>query len=416
MKKDFRGAVLVPTERPPSSIDVKRALLLFDHVTLLSPSDREFIDPAAYTGMLMPVPFMLGLPNQPPVLPLGKVSGYDETYRRLIKDLRSAEKDGAVVVEPPAKLFQGFTIGGVPGPDSWANPQYLRANFHFLVGSESVLRQAAKGVGSADSLLQQDLDALAPGGRGLDRPPNMQPLPTLNDGSLPTEVGVAVQRLAAARLGSLIKCIGIAEVTGRVPYVTDAGLVGVLDHIQNTASTTLAKEASGERDEEDIRRMMRVERIIFESEGSELKLAKLSIDDVLKLRTQNWGKAKNARAELVKAVRKIALDAKDDTSFDKAVRKSIADYEKAASDGMHELTKLGLKVAAPVLTHLATMPIQTIVAAAVGLPSWELTLALGAFATWAEKIGPDGWKAFRDYRNRQRHPGKALLAPYKGAR
>lgn len=43
---DFLGALLIPTERPPVLLDVKRALLTFDHVRLPSPEDRESLIPA----------------------------------------------------------------------------------------------------------------------------------------------------------------------------------------------------------------------------------------------------------------------------------------------------------------------------------------------------------------------------------
>jgi hypothetical protein len=57
----MQSGLLIPTERPPTDLDIKRALLVLDQVHVLSPSDREPVPPEhfghASTAMLgIPMP------------------------------------------------------------------------------------------------------------------------------------------------------------------------------------------------------------------------------------------------------------------------------------------------------------------------------------------------------------------------
>ena len=42
------NAFLIPSEQPPSLLDIKRALLTYEQVHLPSPDDRELIPPISY--------------------------------------------------------------------------------------------------------------------------------------------------------------------------------------------------------------------------------------------------------------------------------------------------------------------------------------------------------------------------------
>src|SRR5579884_1400445 len=91
------NALLAPKEHPPSLLEVKRALLSFDKVLLVSPDDRELFPPSFWMSVTTGLPAFVGIPFGW-VRPLGKVPGYDDAFSQIADQLRGPIQQGRVEV------------------------------------------------------------------------------------------------------------------------------------------------------------------------------------------------------------------------------------------------------------------------------------------------------------------------------
>ena len=68
-------ALIVPSECAPTSLEVKRALLSYNKVLIVSPGDRDVI-PSRTFGLALGLPPIMSW-EMGPVMPMGKAPGYD---------------------------------------------------------------------------------------------------------------------------------------------------------------------------------------------------------------------------------------------------------------------------------------------------------------------------------------------------
>jgi hypothetical protein len=401
--------LLLPTERPPLALDVKRALLLFDQVHITNPDDRELVEPAAFTSTLTPIPMPVFFANDGPVLPLGKLPGYDAQFGVTLEDCDAAVLQGSLVVRPaPQLMTSGFGLGAPPTPQGWAPPGWVVGAFRSLVAQAETLRAACHGLPHEARLRQFDLDAIAPGGRALAQGMGGPPIvANINDGSLPPDIAVAVQKLAAARLGSAVKCIGLCQNLGLHPCSNDTGMAALLDLLQRSSQKALTSVLEGHGDDDLLRRAMRVERLAIGHELLDATLADLSIDDVLRLRTKAWGRAGQARTAFFAAVRRLSEEEESDEAFDSAVQKAIEEYRKATRDLQDEWKKLSYKAAIATGSAAAGGVVQSLLA----LP-WSLAIGImGAGAALINGV-PEIVSIMRKKKDLAGGAGKALVAPF----
>jgi hypothetical protein len=145
-------ALILPTERPVSSLDIKRALLTFERVHLMSPDDRELVAPHAYltATMPMPMPFAFG---GGAVLPLGKFPDHDRQFQITLEECSAAERAGLVVLRSnPTLMSGGASIGTVPNPPDWPHPTFIVSHFHALLRDKETLLALLAGLPGADQL------------------------------------------------------------------------------------------------------------------------------------------------------------------------------------------------------------------------------------------------------------------------
>ena len=179
--------LILPTEKPPVSVDIKRALLTFDQVNLCAPDDRELVNPINFMTATMPIPMPFAFGGGSPVLPLGKVSRYDDEFAAMLQECDAAVQQGSLVIRrSPELMTQGMTLlGSAPNPEGWAPANWVMRTFRTLVSQREILLAACGGLPSESTLRRLDLDSLAPGGvaltQGFGGPPSIA---DLNDGSL----------------------------------------------------------------------------------------------------------------------------------------------------------------------------------------------------------------------------------------
>ena len=406
------STLLVPTERPPLGLDIKRALLTFDQVNITAPDDRELIEPASFMSTLLPFPIPIAIGGDGPVLPLGKLPGYDEQFEGALRECDAAVRQGSVVVRGAPQLMKtGFAIGNFPNPEGWAPPQWVMGTFRSLVSRRDVLLAACKGLPSEARLRQLDLGSIAPGGLALQQGGGGPAMADLNDGSLSPDIASAVQRMAATRVGTLIKCIGLCENAGLHPSSSDTGMVALLEHFQKASASALTLALEGHQDHDLVRRAMRVERVVFAHESPDSVLSTLSVDDVLRLRTKAWGRAASARTAFFANVRRLAEEAPDDKDFDGAVRKAIDEYNTDRRDLADEWKRLGGKVGVPVLLGALAAP-GNVLQSALGMPTWGVVVGVIAAGTALTRAINEVVAIFRKRKDMSTGPGKALVMPY----
>lgn len=337
----MRSALLIPSERPPTLLDLKAALLTYDTVQLLDPDDRDLF-PSTGMGMALGMPPIMSVPSANPVRRIGKAPGYDDDFAAVVDAAKAATSQGSVSVvrtyQPPAPEFRiGMVdLGGFPLELSMlltlfrtaaADPLFLAAavqNDRWLFEEPGRVWEVAEVRGSADGTIN---DA-----------------PLLPDLTFPIaneDLREPLSNVARARIGHTIKLTGFCMTQGLVPH-------GAHQWHDSILRTFLRNSA------EFIDRISEVDPY-WSYRNRALKLAhdeyldltrldELSVEAVLKLRTATWGRQAEARDALFDAVGQISRDACEEADFDKAVSEQIRDYRQKAAEVEDERAALHFKV------------------------------------------------------------------------
>lgn len=418
--------LLIPTERPPTDIDIKRALLTLEQVHVLAPEDRELIPPDQFqhaSALIhggMSLPFFM---NQGPVLPLGKIPRFDEMFSQTIETCRAAEQQGLLVVRQPPRFNMGFALGGSPTPEGWPASAFTLGVFKALGSDPAVISKVLAGVADPATVRDWDLDALVPAAAMRDvtttvggEQPSTLSLNTLaampNLPEAPPDLLPVYARLGAARLGAIVKTLGICHIGEILPVSMDSGVNSILDHVQGTAGSTLQTALAAEDDPEAVRLALRVERLLYEHFIPDQVLGAMSFEEVLKLRTKAWGKAGEHKIKLFQIVRALAREVKSDAEFDKRAAEEIAAYQKANTDFFDELKSIGARATVWIAGGESAAAI-TSVQTALGLSSWEATLIIAAGVALKE-VASNAVAIWRELSEMNASIGKTLLRPYEG--
>lgn len=381
-------AYLVPTERPPRLLDVKLALLGYDTVYLPSPDDRELIPPLSYVaaaGMGI-MPFGI---NAGPVLPLGKVSHYDEGFGELEAALKAAGSPDCVQVESTRAGFEqpGLTIGGVPIPPGWPDPALIFQTFRFLILHPDVVRAASAGLEGVFEWPREEVEALLVPGRGLGNVEtrvdgevrhSLPPIAPL-DLDLPDEESRgALTHLSCARVGTAVKSLMVGHMEPcRVPFTSDEGVASVLRYMHG-----LQRIRTGQ-DPEVVSIREAAARAHEYAVGVEIdhaSLEALSLKEVLRLRSKAWGEHHEARRAFVAEVERLASESVNVDEFRSACKKSF-DEQRRTSDALrHEWKSLGLKTFFKLAQPATVATFASVVEQVTNVPSLTVLLASGASA------------------------------------
>lgn len=230
---------LIPTERPPTDIDIKRALLVFEQVHLLDPTDREMLPPEHFMFVSAGMRLFAGNTS---ALRLGKLRDYDSLFDQTLTVCRAAEHSGHLVVrERPKLMGNAVAIGGAPLPEGWPDSASTWNVFKHLSNDPELLKAALRGFLSASEVVGQDAAELAPGGRAMKfalihEPSNRlitAPLPEIDLPEVPNELVEIYRTIAAARIGTLVKSLGMCDIAGLQPVALDNGINGILSEIQD---------------------------------------------------------------------------------------------------------------------------------------------------------------------------------------
>jgi len=345
--KMIASAFLLPTELPPRSIDIKRALLTYDTVVMPSADDRELIPPNAY-ALAQGIPPLFGM-SVGAVRPLGKIPQYDTEYEKVLATFNKAIQQNALIVKDAPVYHQTMTIGGVPLPDGIPDPRAVYQIYRQMATDQNFIGAIGRSLDYLVEVDENSVELLAPSGAddgGFQIYVNgvpQQGLPaqaTYNGFVIHEEYRGILTRLCLARLGSLVKSLLICDMNTLQPYTSDDGMASVIQMLSN--NTKLVFDKYGEKNHEiaTLNRLNRLHDIVIAEFVDPAYLDSLPVQKVLKMRSQAWGKAQEARSKLERQLRLIALENPEPDAFDNACRKALKEYHKAQADWRHEARKL----------------------------------------------------------------------------
>ena len=334
-------AFVVPDEGPPSVREIKRALLTFDRVILVDPSDRDLIPPNTYMTAALGMPPFLGI-SVGPVRPMGKAPSYDDDVQRLTDECKAAIDQGLLAVEGTyeQEKTKGLTLGAVPVGGFPLDPRFVFWLYRSMAGNADFLIDA---LASSGLKLVQDASAvydLALKGSGDGGINDVPALPLIPLGDLQDETRSAASEVARARIGAFIKYMGYCEAKNLVPIFRSEVYGPIAARLINNCREVLGHED----DDPLLRNTTRVLQLCHEEYLVEELLDPLSVQDVIRLRTPAWGKQAEAREHLFKSVRRVAMEAGTDEDFESSARGLLQEYRKEAESLKRERSNLRLRI------------------------------------------------------------------------
>jgi hypothetical protein len=405
-------ALLVPTEKPPTELELKRALLSFDEIHVLDPDDRDMMDPAAFmnamSGGLLPV-FMGGEDGK--ALPLPKTASFDEEFGKTIEAFDKAGCASSLVIKPKPTFFKGFGLGAVPTPAGWASPAWTLQTFRGLAANADFLRASAASLKPLEDSLEEVRTLRAANPRALASS-NVLPSIASLGWVQPGEDAELLDYLAAARLGAFVKTLGLCAVQGYQPFTTDPGMDGVLRLVAGEL-----QRVSGSRPHAEPALMLHVslvQSVFLEEVLDHEALNAASVADVVRLRTRAWGKAQAERKRFLMQVGKIAAESPDTETFQRTVQKEVETYLKACADLDHDWRKIWVRTGLALSGGAAAS--STLGSLLQGLFPAGLDVALGAAAAllvFGSDVSDQVLDQLRTRREVAETAGAALLRPYR---
>lgn len=322
----MRETLIVPTENAPSLRDIKRALLTFDKVLLVDPGDRDIIPSNAWISSILGVPF-LGM-DVGPVRPIGKVARHDEEFQRLIDEISPALKQGLaeVISTYNRSATRAFTIGAVLTGGYPLDPRFVMSVYRSVASNQQLL-SAVLDQSALSALHNPDNhDCLVLSGVGDGAINQVPALPLLEIDSLADDSAKALTSVARARLAALVKFTGYCEAKELVPtYTTDGYSRAVSTLLQNTRRL-LADESN---DPFWIRRN-KVLDLGFETILEPNALDRVSVEDVIALRTKEWGRLEASREKLFHGVFELASTDVSEDEFEAAIKGRLVEIRGLA--------------------------------------------------------------------------------------
>ncbi|WP_431301368.1 hypothetical protein [Sediminicoccus sp. BL-A-41-H5] len=308
---------------------------------LLDPDDRDLF-PSTALGMALGMPPIVSMPSSNPMRRIGKAPGYDDEFAAVVDAAKAAIQQGSVSVvrtyQPPGPEFRiGMVdLGGFPLDLSMllelfrtaaADPQFQAAavqNDKWLFETPERVWAIAEARGSADGGIN--------GG------------PPLADVTFPlgTEgLREPLSNVARARIGHTIKLTSFCMTQGLVPYGIHQCHDAILRKFQQNSAKFLDQIAEIDPYWNYRNRALKLahgEYVDFDC------LSRLSVQDVLTLRTNAWGRQAEARDALFDAVGQLVRNCSEEADFDKFVMEQIRDYRQRAAEVEDERAALLFKV------------------------------------------------------------------------
>jgi hypothetical protein len=148
-------------------------------------------------------------------------------------------------------------------------------------------------------------------------------------------------------------------------------------------------------------------------------LSKLTVSDVVRMRTRAWGKEGAARMRLFRAVARLTEECRDLQALRTRLRSEIDAYNNSATDLVTERKKIGWKAVASIASGVAIPTLETLsgyisaaVAHAIINPAGVLVGGLTAIGGLTFAVAPHAVDYKGKRKKFEQSVGFALLSPY----
>ena len=364
------STLILPSEKPYRLIDIKRALLTYDKVFIVSPGQRDVIPPSMHielnTGILGGIDlydpeegheaqmFHMGFDSS--VRALGKTDGYDRSFDQLYEQCQLLLKEEILeVIEKPEYERHPTIVGNLPIAYDDPSPREVYEYYRTFASDQEFVNQISEGIVD----LQQnsrDNDMLAP--RGADdnfMAEFFLPAAASYTGPMSPEEEPTLSRMRHARIGNLCKNLVRCHYKGWVPFFTDVGYRSAVQVMERKYQEVVEHHLNKIPELQNLKLLSRLENVIFTEYIEDDIVDKLSLQEVLRMRTVAWGKDREARNDLIKLLRRIAQENPEEAKFNAQCRKYIDEYQSKRIDAQGQATNSIVKATLAVLTaNLAT--------------------------------------------------------------
>jgi hypothetical protein len=387
------SAFIPLTEAPPGMNLIKRALISYETVVLPAPDERDAVAKAFHSFQFRSLEPALG-----EHFPIGKVANYDMDYERVHRALSPARKAGIV------KTFHDPHISNESlgkyainvGPGGYSLPVFTPG----MLRDPEFMQAARRGAHVPADV--EDWEELAPAGRISE---------------FMEEVINPAERLAIARLSMTHKLAANASMQDASILTEDAGIAEITRILQARA---IDDRGTGDAASGTNEAFSSIESLIFSEYVKETALARMSVHDILRLRTRAWGKEGAARIRLFRMVARLAEECRDSKSLKARIRAEIDTYRNAATDLSAERQKMGWRSFATLATGV-TLPtlantsglVTAAVAHAFLNPAGAIMASIGTAGALALAVGPTASDFWAKRKKFERLAGFALLTPYE---
>jgi len=336
----MHDTLIIPTESAPSLREIKRALLTFDRVQLVDPADRDIIPPNAWMSAIIGLP-LFGM-SAGPVRPLGKVARYDEDFQQLIDEISPAIEQGLVEVVSTYDQAEtnSFTIGAVLMGGYPLNPQFVMSVYRSIASSQELLSAVLDQ--GADHALQNpnNFETLAIPGVGDGAINDIPALPLLEtDGDI-DDYANARTCVARARLAAIVKYTGYCEAKSLVPTCSVDGYSRIISSLLRNTRALIANDSM---DPFWLRRN-KVLDLSFENLLVPDLLDKISVDQVITMRTSEWGRFEKSRENLFGGAFELANAAAREPDFEKFVTERLVEIRRLAGQIESQRKSIGFRI------------------------------------------------------------------------
>ncbi len=337
----MRSTLLITSEQPPTLLDVKAALLTYDTVKLVDPDDRDLF-PSTGIMMAMGMPPVISMPTPNPVRRIGKAPGFDNDFEQLLDALAPAFRQESVSIvrtyQPPAPEVRiGMVdLGGFP-----LDLPMLLTLFRSAAADAAFQEAAIRG----DQWLMADADrifAIAEQRGNADG--------TINDSEPIADIAFPLanevlreplSNIARARIGHTVKLVGFCMTQDLVPHGSHPSHDAILRQFLRNSAKVI--DSVSEVDPYWNYRN-RALRLAHEEYLNFDRLDAMSVQDVLALRTELWGRQVESRDALFAAVGELSRSVAPEVDFEKSVSEKIRDYRQLAAELEDDRAQLSFKI------------------------------------------------------------------------
>src|SRR6476661_3083458 len=341
----MKSTLILPTEQCVTPGVIKRALLNYEKVYLKNPDDRDFVGGNDLLSIANGSTIGMSLGMAGPAKPLGKESGHDLKFEKVLAEFKPALEEGSLVIMETRWEFNLNSAGMGYRIDPLH--LYVYSWYRDMVTNEEFIKAASRGLNTS-WLKTNNYDELAPTGgedsiRYDDEKLNNK-LPYL--GRFHTEEErVILTRMVHARLASISRNLMVCDLNGLVPFTDNIGYSAVIRQMQSNFSTLVEEANDGSSELESLDLVGKVEKVMFSDYLDQDKITKMPVKGILKLRTKIWGKYGESKQALEKTLLSIALETKDVTAFEKCIKEQFDKFLKENRDYIHERNTLGMQLA-----------------------------------------------------------------------